>query len=162
MMYGGTLQLRPSPEQRYLKLSEPIAGLNRGEFTLELWVRAERLHWGTFLGLLPVDQVDPTKETHLCLLEYANRTNLVHRPATVRMLYRYPAKTYHGGMNAFSPNSCVPGLWTHVVAVKTKEGTHLYVNNQHKGIFDDLRFDDDSPYTVVVGQLDSARPLRQF
>ncbi|WP_158545389.1 LamG domain-containing protein [Bremerella cremea] len=161
-MNRGTLQFGPSPEQRYLKLNEPIPGFNQGEFTIEFWVRVERLHWGTFLGVLPIEQDDPTKETHLCLLEYANRTNLVHRPATIRMLYRYPAKTFHGGMNAFSPNSCVPGLWTHVVAVKTNNGTHLYVNNQHKVIFDELRFDDDSPYTVVVGQLDSARPLRQF
>lgn len=161
-MDRGTLQFQRSKQRRYLTLSEPIQGINKGEFTLEFWVRAHRLHWGAFLGLLPTEQEDPERETHLCLLEYANRTNLVHRPATVRMLYRYPAKTFHGGLNSFSPNSCIPGLWTHVVAVKTDEGTHLYVNGQHKGIADDLSFDDDSSYTVVVGQIDSARAFRQF
>ncbi len=158
----GTLQFQRSKQRRFLKLSEPIEGLNRGEFTMEFWVRVDRLHWGTFVGLLPTEQADPERETHLCLLEYANRTNLVHRPATVRLLYRYPAETYHGGLNSFSPNSCTPGLWTHVVAVKTDEGTHLYVNGQHKGISDDLSFDDNSSYTVVVGQIDSARPSRQL
>lgn len=161
-MDRGTLQFTRSNQRRYLTLNEPLEGINKGEFTLEFWVRANRLHWGTFLGLLPTEQRDPEKETHLCLLEYANRTNLVHRPATVRLLYRYPAKTYHGGLNSFSPNSCIPGLWTHVAAVKTEEGTHLYVNGQHKGIADALSFDDDSPYTVVVGQIDSARAFRQF
>lgn len=162
MMGQGTLEFKRSRERRYLKLSEPIEGMNKGSFTLEFWVRAHRMHWGTFLGVLPVEQEDPERQTHLCLLEYANRTNLVHRPATVRMLYRYPAKTYAGGLNSFSPNSCIPGLWTHVVAVKTNEGTHLYVNGQHKGISDALSFNDDLAYTVVVGQIDSSRTFRQF
>lgn len=158
----GTLHFGPSEDLRYLKLNEPIQELNQGEFTVELWVRARRLHWGTFLGILPVKQRDTDQETHLCLLEYANKTNLVHRPATVRFLYRYPAKSFSGGLNSFSSNACIPGLWTHIVGVKTHQGTKLFVNGDEIMISDELQFSDDMSYTVVVGQLDSVRPMRQF
>ena len=158
----GTLHLGPSKDLRYVKLNEPIPGLNEGEFTIELWVRAHRLHWGTFLGVLPVEQKQTTQEAHLCLLEYANKTNLVHRPATVRFLYRYPAKSFAGGMNSFSSNACIPGLWTHIVGVKTHQGTQLFVNGDQIMISDELQFSDDMSYTVVVGQLDSVRKMRQF
>lgn len=161
-IHRGTLHFGPSEELRHLKSNEPIQGLNRGEFTVEMWVRARRLHWGTFLGILPVKQKESKQETHLCLLEYANKTNLVHRPATVRFLYRYPAKSFSGGLNSFSSNACIPGLWTHIVGVKSHQGTKLFVNGDQIMISDELTFSDDMSYNVVVGQLDSVRPMRQF
>lgn len=158
----GSIRFSKSPQGRYVGLSEPIEGLNRHEFSIEFWVRTDRMHWGTFLGLLPVKQADPEKESHLCVLEYANQTNVVHRPATIRMLYRYPPTTYDGGKNIFSPNSCTPGIWTHIVAVKTPDAIRLYCDGQLQVNLDDLDFDDSSPYTAVLGQLDSVRSVRQF
>ncbi|WP_158261171.1 MULTISPECIES: LamG-like jellyroll fold domain-containing protein [Pirellulaceae] len=158
----GRIRFAKSPQGRHVGLSEPIEGINRRAFSIEFWVRTDRMHWGTFLGLLPVTQADPEKESHLCVLEYANQTNVVHRPATIRMLYRYPPTTYDGGKNIFSPNSCTPGIWTHIVAVKTPEAIRLYCDGQLQVNLDDLDFDDSSPYTVVLGQLDSVRSMRQL
>ncbi|GAA4434833.1 LamG domain-containing protein [Bremerella cremea] len=159
---AGKVQFGESPESRYLGISEPIEGLNRGEFTVEFWVRTDRMHWGTFFGILPVDQNDRQRESHLCVLEYANKTNVVHRPATVRMLYRYPPTSYTGGMNVFSAQSCAPGIWTHVVAVRRTDGIYLYCNGKLQFILDALDFDDQSAYSVLLGQLDSVRPQRQL
>jgi len=159
---GGRIRFSKSDQLRHLGMSEPIHGINRRDFSIEFWVRTDRMHWGTFFGLLPVTQADPEKESHLCVLEYANQTNVVHRPATIRMLYRYPPTTYEGGKNIFSPNSCTPGTWTHVVAVKTPQAIRLYCNGQLQINLDDLDFDDSAAYTAVLGQLDAVRPQRQF
>ncbi|MBA2114210.1 LamG domain-containing protein [Bremerella alba] len=159
---GGRIRFSKSNHGRYLGLSEPLEGINRRDFSIEFWVRTDRMHWGTFFGLLPVTQADPEKESHLCVIEYANQTNVVHRPATIRMLYRYPPTTYDGGMNVFSPNSCTPGIWTHIVVVKTTNAIRLYCNGQLQVNLDDLDFDDSSPYTAVLGQLDSVRAMRQL
>lgn len=158
----GRIRFSKSKKGRYVGLSEPLEGINRREFSVEFWVRTDRMHWGTFFGLLPVEQADPKKESHLCVIEYANQTNVVHRPATIRMLYRYPPTNYDGGKNIFSPNSCTPGIWTHIVAVKTPEAIRLYCNGQLQINLDDLNFDDSSSYTAVLGQLDSVRAMRQF
>ncbi len=159
---SGRIRFSKSNQGRYVALSEPLEAINQRDFTIEFWVRTDRMHWGTFFGLLPVEQADPKKESHLCVIEYANQTNVVHRPATIRMLYRYPPINYDGGKNIFSPNSCTPGIWTHVVAVKTTESIRLYCNGQLQVNLDDLDFDDSSAYTAVLGQLDSVRPMRQF
>lgn len=159
---GGRVRFSKSKRGRHVSLSEPIESINRREFSVEFWVRTDRMHWGTFFGLLPVTQADPEKESHLCVIEYANQTNVVHRPATIRMLYRYPPTTYDGGKNIFTPNSCTPGIWTHIVAVKTSDSIRLYCNGQLQINLDDLDFDDTSPYNAVLGQLDSVRPMRQF
>ncbi len=158
----GRIEFSKSNKSRYLGISEPIEGINARDFSVEFWVRADRMHWGTFFGLLPVEQMDPTKESHLYMIEYANQTNVVHRPATIRTLFRYPPTTYEGGINVFSPNSCTPGVWTHVVAVRTLDSIRLYCNGELQFILDDLDFDDNASYEVVLGQLDSYRPMRQF
>lgn len=158
----GRIRFSKSQKGRYLGMSEPIERINRRDFSIELWVRTDRMHWGTFFGLLPITQAEPEKESHLCVIEYANQTNVVHRPATIRMLYRFPPTTYDGGKNVFSPNSCTPGIWTHVVAVKTHEAIRLYCNGQLQVNLDDLDFDDASPYTAILGQLDSVRSMRQL
>ncbi|MCC9607126.1 LamG domain-containing protein [Blastopirellula sp. JC732] len=158
----GSLHFEPSPRSRYFKLTEPLADLNAGDFTLEMWVRPNRMHWGTILGLLPDGQMAVNRERHLAVLEYANHTNLVHRPATMRFLYRYPSNSYDGGMNVFSAESCTPGLWHHLVAVKSAEGIALYLNGKLRQVFDTLTIKDEEPYTAVLGQLDTLRPSRQF
>ncbi|PQO39985.1 LamG domain-containing protein [Blastopirellula marina] len=158
----GSLHFQPSKRSRYFKLNEPIAGLNADDFTIEMWVRPTRMHWATILGLLPVGQMEMEKELHLAVLEYANHTNLVHRPATMRFLYRYPSTSYAGGMNVFSAESCTPGLWHHLVAVKSKEGISLYLNGKLRQVFDRLTIKDEEAYTAVLGQLDTIRPDRQF
>lgn len=161
-MQQGCLHFSESPQSRYFGGSQPLEDLNQGEFTIEFWVRAERMHWGTFLGLLPTDQADAKRQTHLCVLEYANQTNVVHRPATIRMLYRYPPDTYEGGINLFSAESCAPGMWTHVAAVKRTDGIYLYCNGKLQFILDLLQLDDPRDYEVVLGQLDAVRTRRQF
>ncbi|MEW4563082.1 LamG domain-containing protein [Bremerella sp. JC770] len=159
---GGRIHFSQSKKARHLGISEPIERINRGDFSIEFWVRTDRMHWGSFFGLLPVTQADPEKESHLCILEYANHTNVVHRPATIRMLYRYPPTTYDGGKNVFSANSCTPGIWTHIVAVKTPDSLRLYCNGQLQVNLDDLDFGDSSAYTAVLGQIDSVRSFRQL
>lgn len=158
----GALNFHQSDSSRFVRLDEPIERLNEGDFTIEFWVRPQRMHWGTIFGLLPVQQADPDRESHLCVLEYANQTNLVHRPATIRFLYRYPPTTYGGGVNVFSAESCVPGIWNHVVAVKTSESIQLYFNGEPRFVMDNLTLDDDHPYTALLGQLDGVRRERQF
>jgi hypothetical protein len=158
----GSLHFGASDQSRYLRLDEPIERLNAQDFTIEFWVRPQRMHWGTIFGLLPTKQPDGQKESHLCVIEYANQTNLVHRPATIRFLHRYPPTTYGGGLNVFSSNSCTPGVWCHVVAVKTSESIQLYFNGEPRLIEDDLRLGDQQAYTAVLGQLDSIRNERQF
>lgn len=158
----GALNFRLSDSSRFVRLDEPIERLNEGDFTIEFWVRPQRMHWGTIFGLLPVGQTNPKMESHLCVLEYANQTNLVHRPATIRFLYRYPPTSYGGGMNVFSGESCIPGIWNQVVAVKTSGSIQLYFNGKPRLVFDDLSLGDDQPYTAMLGQLDGIRPLRQF
>ncbi|UUO06367.1 LamG domain-containing protein [Blastopirellula sp. J2-11] len=158
----GSLDFNPSKQPRYLKLDEPIEHLNAGDFTVEFWVRPQRMHWGTIFGLLPLQQSEPDRESHLCVIEYANQTNLVHRPATIRFLFRYPPTTYQGGMNVFSAETCTPGMWHHLVAVRDSDGIRLYLNGKLREVSDNLMLDDLQPYTAVLGQLDSVRLERQF
>jgi len=159
---GGRIRFSKSDKTRFLGISEPLEKINRRDFSIEFWVRTDRMHWGNFFGLLPVTQTDPDQESHLCVIEYANDTNVVHRPATIRMLYRYPPTTYTGGKNVFSANSCTPGIWTHIVAVKTPESIRLYCNGELQVNLDDLDFEDSDSYTAVLGQLDSIRADRQL
>ncbi|EAQ80470.1 LamG domain-containing protein [Blastopirellula marina] len=158
----GSLHFNPSKQSRYLKLDEPIERLNAGDFTVEFWVRPQRMHWGTIFGLLPLQQAEPDRESHLCVIEYANQTNLVHRPATIRFLFRYPPTTYQGGMNVFSAETCIPGMWQHLVAVRDSDGIRLYLNGKLREVSDNLMLDDLQPYTAVLGQLDTVRVERQF
>ncbi|MFI4877154.1 MAG: LamG-like jellyroll fold domain-containing protein, partial [Blastopirellula sp. JB062] len=146
----GSLHFAPSAQPRYLKLAEPIEQLNAQDFTVEFWMRPQRMHWATIFGWLPIKQADLDRESHLCVIEYANQTNLVHRPATIRFLYRYPPTTYQGGINVFSADSCVPGMWHHIVAVKSDQGIRLYLNGKLREVSDRLSLDDFQPYTAVL------------
>ncbi|MBI1372283.1 MAG: hypothetical protein GC159_05920 [Phycisphaera sp.] len=98
-------------------VGDPIAGLMRGDYTMELWVRPS----GSLSGMIAVQRVGDGHAAALML------TPVGARPGFVRFVHRIPAGL-GGGQELFSPEPLTPEQWHHLVAVRRGTRLVMYVD----------------------------------
>lgn len=159
VVQDGVARFTPANNPRRIEPDEPIPGFNHESFTIELWASPDKLHWATFVSVVPEESVERNK--HLALLEFPYKCSLVYPPGSFRFLQRHPPET-NGGTNLFTNGDCTPGLWHHLAAVKSPEGMKLFLNGKAVRQFADPVACDEDPYRVMVGQLYEGLTDRQL
>jgi hypothetical protein len=159
----GAARFKPSEQARRIEPDEAIPLFNHESFTIEFWANIDNFHWATLLAVVP-DNLNSSNNT-LCLIEslveLPYKSSLVYSPGSFRFFYRHPASNT-GGTNLFSDRGCTPGLWHHLVCIKTPEGLKLFLNSKLVRQFKESAATDDDPYRIVLGELDKDRRDRQL
>ena len=146
----GAVRFTPSKKPHRLEPDGAIPALNRESFTFEFWVSPDSFHWATLISVVP-DEIVP-RNLHMSLIELPYKCSLVYPPGSFRFLVRHPPTT-NGGTNLFTEGDCTPGLWHHLVAIKTPDGMKLYLNGELARQFAEPAGSDNEAYRFFVGQL---------
>ena len=155
----GVVRFKASDQPRRIEPAEVIPGFNRDSFSLELWVSPDYFHWATLIAVVPEESVE--RNLHMNLLELPYRCSLVYAPGSFRFVHRYPPGT-NGGTNLFTAGDCTPGLWHHLVAIKSPAGMKLYLNGNLIRDIMDPASGDPLPYRLYLGQLYQGLTDRQL
>ncbi|HWL07847.1 MAG TPA: LamG-like jellyroll fold domain-containing protein [Planctomicrobium sp.] len=153
---NGAAVFRPSEFSRCFSLGEGLTGWNEDSFSIEVWACPQRLKFSTLFD------ISNNQHQALNVVETAFNTSWIHTPGAIRFLHRHPPSQDHKrGVNAFSPETCTPGQWSHIVAVKTPEFISLSINGQEvRRIETDMPKDGDV-YQLIIGQMGFV-PVRQY
>jgi hypothetical protein len=120
-------------------------------FAVELWAISERISHSTLVSISsPQDE-----NNHVMLLELTSR-NLLHRPASVRFLHRWPPGG-SGGDNLYSHVPYVPYRWHHVVAQYRGDRIELFVDGEAMPPLSVAPGHGGEPCKLLVGRL-TTRP----
>jgi len=155
----GVARFTPSEFPHRLEPDAIVPGLNRESFSVEMWVSVSSFHWATFIAVVPDEAAD--RNLHMTLLELPYKSSLVYTPGSFRFLHRLPPGD-HGGTNLFTEGDCTPGLWHHLVAVKTPAGMKLYLNGRMIREIAETEPGDDMAYRFYLGQLYEGQIDRQL
>lgn len=142
---GGHLMLGESEGGfGWIESSEPWRKQDREPFTIEMWARPDRIHWGLLANLRIENEQDPvTGHTPNGPLSYFSMEVTHNRvfptmplEPSFRCSFRSPATEHPqasigGGVNAAlaSPGRYVPGKWHHIVARMDHEFT-LHIDGE--------------------------------
>lgn len=159
----GAAQFTAGATSRYIMADAPLERINEGAFTVELWLKSETFHWGSIASLIVPEQ-KPGADKHMALIELAHGTKMVHRPSVVRFLHRHPPGGHAWGWNLFGRDTCMPGEWTHVAAVKEPDELRLYVNGVLTRSIqgEETAGNDSEPYVFTMGQMGLHPTMRKF
>ena len=146
----GVARFKPSTKPHRLEPDESIPGFNHESFTIEFWISPDNFHWATLAAVVPQEKVD--RNLHLSLIELPYKSSLVYTPGSFRFLHRHPPGG-SDGTNLFSEGDCTPGLWHHLVAIKTPGGMKLFLNGLLVRQFAETAVCDADAYRLYVGQL---------
>jgi hypothetical protein len=156
---GGVVRFKATDKPRRVEPDEVIPGFNRESFSVELWASPDNFHWATLVAVVPEESVE--RNLHLNLLELPYKCSLVYAPSSFRFVHRYPPGT-NGGTNLFTAGDCAPGLWHHLVAIKSPAGMKLYLNGKLIREILDPAVGDESPYRFYLGELYEGLTDRQL
>lgn len=147
---GGRCAVFRSGERgQYLSLDGHWEPTRATGFALELWFLSEAIGHATLASLVaPRDT-----RNHTFLLELTSRNRFVlHRPASVRVLQRWPSGPA-GGDNLFSEGCYVPYRWHHVVSQLSRDRIELYLDGAITSSLP-LRIGDETvPCQFLLGEL---------
>jgi hypothetical protein len=141
-----------------------LPALARGDFTVELWVKPDRIGLMSLASLVVPPSAMQTAYLHLALLELrALEGPLTHLPGAIRFLHRWPPGPVRGS-NVFSASPYLPGVWHHVVGVKRHDAITLYLNGALVRSSAVAPGAADMPVDLVLGLLPTYRAgdLRNF
>jgi hypothetical protein len=151
--------------QSYVYCDTPLeADFSQG-YTLETWVKPSHYHWGSVIGFLGDPEQPGWRVPHGLLLEIggprSSDTEIEH-PGRVRYLHRNPpGGDFNSGTSCFSKDAYELRKWQHVVAVKSIDQMHLYINGQLVA-----EGSDGSTLApglkIIIGQLDREQFYRKF
>lgn len=150
VLRDGVAHFTPSAKPRHIEPEQPIPGLNHDAFSIEFWVSPDNFHWATLVAIVPEET--SSRNMHLSLVELPYKCSLVYTPGSFRFLHRHPPGD-HGGFNLFTDGDCTPGLWHHVVAVKTPQDLRLFLNGRLCRRVEEPTTCDDESYRFLVGEL---------
>ncbi|APZ93141.1 FecR protein [Fuerstiella marisgermanici] len=158
---NGHVSFIRSDSSRFLSLSEGIAGLNEGPFSIEFWMRPDDLAHATAVGIYP--ESDTNASLHLNVIEIVTDTFMIHEPGALRFLHRSPPeRNYEFGKNVFSAGVCVPHQWQHVVAVKNSDSLELYYNGQLAQRVQSSEMHGGGTFQLLLGELRTTVTDRQY
>lgn len=160
----GHAQFKKSQMPRMIMAADPFPQLNEGPFSIEFWLRADRLSHMTCVSV--IQDMDVVGIQHLNVVEIMAReylSNLKHDIGNLRFLHRDPPSAEgKTGVNLFSRERCTPGQWMQVVVVKRHDMLELYLDGLiARRIFLNVG-SDSSTYKLYLGQLRLVNTLRQF
>ncbi|MBL8851324.1 MAG: FecR domain-containing protein [Planctomycetaceae bacterium] len=155
----GVARFLHSDWPRRIEAENAVPGLNRESFSIELWACLDNFHWATFAAVVPDSISD--RNLHLALLELPYKSSMVFTPGSYRFMFRHPAGD-HGGTNLFTNGDCTPGLWHHLVAVKSPNGMKLYLNGKMLREIAENAGGDELPYRLYLGELYEGQTDRQL
>jgi hypothetical protein len=123
----------------------------RSGFAVELWALSEQISHSTLVSMTAPHDTN----NHLLLLELTARSEL-HKPASVRLLHRWPPGGT-GGDNLYSTTPYVPYRWHHIVGQYRGDRIELYVDGEPvPPMLVDPRH-ADGPCRLLVGRLTTRR-----
>lgn len=142
--------------------SRDLVGSLDGDYSISLWVKPEKIHYGTLVGICTDDFVSEKKNQpfHLSVIELMHDSHLIHQTNAFRYLHRWGG----GEMNTFSDRSFIPGKWHNVVTVREGELASLYINGElsKKHTITSYASSDSKAYRVSLGQIDHLRKQRSY
>jgi hypothetical protein len=139
------------PDQRRLELEGLWQPPWRSGFAVELWTLSEQIGHSTLVSMTAPHDTN----NHLLLLELTSR-NLLHKPASVRLLHRWPPGGT-GGDNLYSHTPYVPYRWHHVVGQYRGDRIELYLDGEAVPSLSVDPGHADEPCRLLLGRL-TTRP----
>lgn len=160
----GYARFNLSRNPRMVMAADPFPLLNEGPFSIEFWLRADRLSHMTCLSVVQED--DDVGIKHLNVIEVMSKqhlSNLAHDLGSIRFLQRYPpGPDGRTGANLFSKERCTPGQWMQIVVVKKDDMLEMYIDGAiTRRVFLNVE-SEPSTYKLYLGQLRIVNTLRQF
>jgi Concanavalin A-like lectin/glucanases superfamily len=114
----------PGQHDQYLRMEGLWEPKRSPGYAVELWFLPETIGLTSLASMV----APPGTIGHLSLIELTSSNRLaLHRPASVRFLYRWPTGR-GGGDNMFSNDFYVPLRWHHLVAQVAGDRMELYLN----------------------------------
>jgi hypothetical protein len=142
---GGHIVLGENDASGWMETVEPWRKNDEDPFTIELWARPDRVHWGHLLNLRvensldPVTKLEPLGPLSYFAMEFTHTREFLPLPMepSIRCIFRSPATehpldTLAGGLNSMlvSPTRYIPGKWYHLVARVDRQEFALFVDGE--------------------------------
>ena len=142
---GGHIVLGENDAAGWVETADPWRKNDADPFTIEMWARPDRVHWGHLLNLRVENSLDPvTKHKPLgplsyFAMEFTHSREFLPLPMepSIRCIFRSPATehpldTTAGGLNSMlvSPTRYIPGKWYHLVARVDRQEFALFVDGE--------------------------------
>lgn len=118
-------------------------------FAFEMWAAPEKINHSSLVSVLDTVGTD----SHILLLEMTAR-NLLHKPASVRFLHRWPPG-WRGGDNLYSQSPYVPFRWHHVVAQFHVGRMEVYLDGRPMPSLSVAAEHSDKGFRFMLGRLTS-------
>ena len=121
----------------------------RPGYAVELWCLPEAIGHASVVSLVSPRDTDH----HVFLLELTARDRLtIHKPASVRLLHRWPPG-WEGGDNTYSQGPYVPHRWHHLVAQVQGDRIELYKDGELTTLPSASPDHADVPCHLILGRL---------
>lgn len=132
-------------QEGWVEATEPWSKQDNSPFTVEFWVRPDRIHQGSLFNLLEEPGFDPViTSNNPASLSYFTmmftQANAFHQPSKEPSLRcglrnpptQNPDKTTPNGLNVklYSAARYLPGKWYHYVMRVDESGCSLFINGQ--------------------------------
>jgi hypothetical protein len=158
---NGCIAFPDGDSNRYLTLDGSWPLPKDPGYAVELWALPQEFDHATLLAL----RVKPSGGTfplHYSLLELtAPRRHPLWKPASVRLLHRWPPGA-GGGTNVFSDRLYSPYRWHHLVAQKNGDRMELYMDGALEHALPLDPGHSTAPCEVLIGQMTTGQGARPF
>lgn len=114
-----------------------VLGEGERAYTINLWVKPDRVHHGRIAALVGVEGDVDTSKSHLCAVELLGDQQWLDQnplyasasPASIRFLHRDPL-AQGPGRNAYTTQGYEPGQWMLLTVVKSATQIQIYRNGE--------------------------------
>ncbi len=152
------LQFDENEAFQALLFDQPIHFDTNQVFSVEFWIRPDRINRATVFAIYDPQSVKPNGETdHLALIDLMHTPiSFHHVPAAIRAAIRpEPSDDYYSGINMFTNQHYIPGEWMHVAFVKSYDYAATYINGEESNRVSFARSEHTQAgdYAVIFGQM---------
>ncbi len=152
------IQFNESSSFQALTFENPIHFESNQKFSVEFWIRPDRINRATVFAVYDPQSVKANGETdHLALIDLMHTPiSFHHIPAAIRTAIRpVPSDDYYAGINMFTDQHYIPGQWMHIAFVKSDDYAATYINGEetNRVFFSETEHTLAGDYAVVFGQM---------
>jgi len=127
-------------------------------FSVEFWIRPDRINRATVFAVYDPKSVKPNGETdHLALIDLMHTPiSFHHVPAAIRAAIRpVPSDDYYSGINMFTNEHYIPGQWMHIAFVKGDDYAATYINGAetNRVSISSAEHTLEGDYAIIFGQM---------